>query len=43
VALGAVVVIVTTIYTVVYFLRPGEEGAGHIKRRIIDDGYEGTR
>jgi hypothetical protein len=38
VALGVVVVIVTTIYSVLYLVRPGETGEDHIKRRILDDG-----
>lgn len=37
VALGTIVVAVTTGYTLRYFVRPGETGANHIKRRILDD------
>jgi hypothetical protein len=43
VTFGAIVVIMTTIYTVMRFLRPGEMDQHHIKRRIIDDGHEGSR
>ena len=37
VALGAIVVVVTTAYAVLYLVRPGEAAASHIKRRILDD------
>lgn len=37
VTLGAIVVVVTTAYTVLYLIRPGETAAGHIKRRILHD------
>jgi hypothetical protein len=43
VALGAIVVIATTIYTVWFLIRPGEAGDEHIKRRILADGREGFR
>jgi hypothetical protein len=35
------VVLVTTLYTVLYLIRPGEKGLDHIKRRILDEGYRG--
>jgi hypothetical protein len=37
VGLGAVIVVVTTIYSVLYLVRPGERAADHIKRRILQD------
>ena len=37
VILSVIVVVATTAYTVRYFVRPGETGANHIKRRILDD------
>lgn len=37
VVLGAIVVIVTTAYTLMYLIHPGETGEDHIKRRILDD------
>ena len=43
VALGAIVVVVTTIYTVWFLVRPGETGDEHIKRRILGGGREGFR
>jgi len=43
VAAAVVVMIATTMYTLRYLLRPGEAGDDHIKRRILDDGYGGTR
>jgi hypothetical protein len=43
VALGVVVVSVTTIYSLLYLIRPGETRADHIKRRILEDGREGSR
>jgi hypothetical protein len=41
VVLGALIVLVTTLYTVLYLIRPGEKGQDHIKRRILDEGYRG--
>jgi hypothetical protein len=36
---AVLVVVATTIYTVRFFVRPGETGADHIKRRILrEDG-----
>jgi hypothetical protein len=43
VLLGAIVVVMTTIYTVWFLIRPGESGDRHIKRRILDDRHEGSR
>lgn len=43
VALGVVVVIVTTIYSLLYLIRPGETNPDHIKRRILEDGREASR
>ena len=43
VALGVVVVIVTTIYSLLYLMRPGETAEDHIKRRILEDGTRGSR
>jgi predicted transcriptional regulator len=43
VAAGVIVVVVTTFYTVLYLIRPGEVGETHIKRRILEDGREGSR
>lgn len=37
VVLGVIAVVVTTAYTLLYFIRPGETGASHIKRRILED------
>ena len=37
VALGVVVVMVTTTYTVLYLIRPGETDPDHVKRRILED------
>jgi hypothetical protein len=37
VVLGAVAVVVTIAYTLLYLVRPGETAADHIKRRILDD------
>lgn len=34
---AAVVVLATTIYTVRFFVRPGEAGADHIKRRVLHE------
>jgi hypothetical protein len=43
VVLGVIVVIVTTIYSVLYLIRPGETGADHIKYRILEDGRGESR
>jgi hypothetical protein len=43
VALGVVVVILTTFYSVRYLIRPGETSVHHIKRRILEDAREGSR
>lgn len=43
VALGVVVVIVTTVYSALYLIRPGETSADHIKRRILDDEHQESR
>lgn len=43
VAVGTVTVVVTTAYTVRYLVRPGEASADHIKRRILDDGWQRRR
>jgi len=43
VALGVVVVIVTTSYSLLYLIRPGEMNTDHIKRRILEDGREEFR
>jgi hypothetical protein len=43
VTVGVVVVVVTTVYTVLYLVRPGETGETHIKRRILEDDREGLR
>ena len=40
VAVGVIAVVVTTAYTVLWFVRPGELGEGHIKRRILDERFE---
>ena len=40
VAVGVIAVVVTTAYTVLCFVRPGEMGEGHIKRRILDERFE---
>ena len=40
VAVGFIAVVVTTAYTWLCFIHPGETGEGHIKRRILDDGCE---
>jgi hypothetical protein len=40
VALGVLVVLVTTLYSLLYLVRPRELGADHIKRRILEDGRE---
>ncbi|MEO8484256.1 MAG: hypothetical protein ABI634_18745 [Acidobacteriota bacterium] len=38
VVLGGGVVIVTTIYSLLYLIRPGERSAEHVKYRILEDG-----
>jgi predicted PurR-regulated permease PerM len=38
---GAIIVLLTTLYMLVYLVRPGEEQQDHIKRRILDEGHEG--
>lgn len=43
VASGVVLVIVTTIYSLLYLIRPGETNADHIKRRILEDEGEESR
>jgi hypothetical protein len=43
VSLGAIVLLMTTIYTVWYLVHPGEAGDAHIKRRILGDGREESR
>ena len=43
VAVGVIVVVVTTFYTLLYLIRPGEMGETHIKRRILEDEREGSR
>ena len=43
VALGVVVVLVTTLYALLYLVRPGDMSADHIKRRILEEGCEGSR
>jgi hypothetical protein len=40
VGVGVVVVIVTTFYSLLYLIRPGEKRTDHIKRRILEDGHE---
>ena len=40
VAVGVIAVVVTTAYTLLYFIRPGEMSEDHIKRRILDERYE---
>ena len=40
VAVGVIAVVVTTAYTLLCFIHPGEIGEGHIKRRILDEGCE---
>jgi hypothetical protein len=42
IALGVVVVLVATLYSLLYLVRPGEPGADHIKRRILEDGREAS-
>jgi hypothetical protein len=43
VALGVLVVAVTTVYSLLYLIQPRETRADHIKRRILQDGREGIR
>jgi hypothetical protein len=40
VAVGVIAVVWTTAYSLRCFIRPGETGQGHIKRRILDEGRE---
>lgn len=40
---GAVVVLVTTACTLLYFVRPGESDPHHVKRRILDDDRRDSR
>ncbi len=35
--IGAVITIFVLFYTIRYFVRPGEKGESHIKRRILED------
>lgn len=41
VVLGVLVVILTTLYMLMFLFRPGEEQQDHIKRRILDEGHQG--
>ena len=43
VAVGVIAVVVTTFYTLLYLIRPGETSGTHIKRRILEDIAEGSR
>ena len=43
VAAGVIAVLVTTFYTLLYLIRPGETSGTHIKRRILEDRGEGSR
>ena len=43
VAAGVVAVVVTTLYTLLYLIRPRETSDTHIKRRILEDEREGSR
>ncbi len=43
VTVGVIVVVVTTFYTLLYLVRPGETSERHIKRRVLEDGREGSR
>jgi hypothetical protein len=43
VAAGVIAVVLTTFYTLLYLIRPGETSETHIKRRILEDGREGSR
>ena len=40
---GVIAVVVTTFYTLLYLIRPGETGDMHIKRRILEDAREGSQ
>ena len=40
---GVIVVVVTTFYTLLYLIRPGETGETHIKRRILEDERKESR
>jgi hypothetical protein len=40
VALGVLAVVLTMGYTLLCFVRPGEMGENHVKRRILHDGCE---
>jgi hypothetical protein len=35
--IGGIIVVLVTVYTVRYFLKPREAEAGHIKRRILEE------
>jgi hypothetical protein len=37
VVLGVVVVLVTTFYSLLYLVHPGEAAADHIKRRVLEE------
>ena len=43
VAAGVIAVVVSTFYTLLYLIRPGETSGTHIKRRILEDRGEGSR
>ena len=43
VAAGVIAVVVTTFYTLLYLIRPGETSETHIKRRMLEDGREESR
>jgi len=34
---GVIITLLVTFYTIKFFFKPGEAGAGHIKRRILRD------
>jgi heme/copper-type cytochrome/quinol oxidase subunit 2 len=36
--IGGIIVVLVTIYTIRYFVKPREAEADHIKRRILEDG-----
>jgi hypothetical protein len=40
---GVIAVVVTTFYTLLYLIRPGEMSDTHIKRRILEDGGDPSR
>jgi hypothetical protein len=40
VAVGFIAVVATTGYALLCFVRPGEMGEDHIKRRILDEGCQ---